>query len=108
MSFDSRGIRDFGDGGKTYTPLNVVMAARGRGFDDASSWLSEAVGGATEPFIDLVAGPSAPSVLTRTSDPGQALNAVSDVLNKPSVIATPFRLGDPASIPRREWLYERR
>jgi len=105
LSFDSRGIRDFGDGGKPYTPLNAVMAARGRGLDDASLWLGEAIGRATEPFIDLVAGPSAPSVLARTSDTIETPIAASDVPNKPTVVATPFRLGNPASIPRREWLY---
>ncbi|MDP4022062.1 AAA family ATPase [Methylobacterium sp. NEAU 140] len=107
LSFDPRGIRDFGDGGKTYTPLNVVIAAKGYDRDAAIRWIGEALGQCFEPVITLVAGPSAPSVLARTSAALEVPNAVSDVLNRPIVAATPFRWGDPARIPRREWLYGR-
>ncbi|KQP24563.1 hypothetical protein ASF27_10715 [Methylobacterium sp. Leaf102] len=104
LSFDSRGIRDFGDGGSPYTPLSVIMQALNFDFDDAFAWLSKALG-QNDPAIVLIAGPSAPSVLARQSEPAAASNAVSNVSNKASVVAMPFRLGDPALIPRRQWLY---
>lgn len=70
LSFDPKGIRDFGDGGKTYTPLNVVMAAcdLGSDLDTAAKWLGEMIGYDFSPVIDLVAGPSAPSVLARAAE----------------------------------------
>lgn len=103
LSFDPKGIRDFGDGGKTYTPLNVVMAAcdLGNDLDTAAKWLGEMIGYDFSPVIDVVAGPSAPSVLARAAErlranapapsvPAPVL-AVSEPL--PEAVAPP-RLGD--------------
>ena len=108
----SKGIRDFGDGGKTYTAINVVMNAKGLDRDTAAKWLGEWIGYDFSPVIEIVAGPSAPSEISKREAAARAVsgaearpNAVSDVLNKPSVVATPFRLGNPSRIPRREWLY---
>lgn len=106
LSFDPRGIRDFGDG-KTYTPLNVVLCAcdLGNDLDTAAKWLGEWIGYNFAPTIALVAGPSAPSTLARQLGGGEAPKAASDVPNRASIVATPFRLGDPSRIPRRQWLY---
>jgi hypothetical protein len=55
LSFVSRGISDFGDGPKGYSPINVVMAAEGLGFGDAVDWLSTRLGmdTASDPFFAI-------------------------------------------------------
>ncbi|WP_311276136.1 DUF3987 domain-containing protein [Methylobacterium sp. WCS2018Hpa-22] len=66
LSFDPKGIRDFGDGGRAYTPLNVVLAAcdlsEGQ-IDTAAKWLGEWIGYDFSVKIDLVPGANAPSRL---------------------------------------------
>lgn len=61
LSFDPKGIRDYGDGDRPYTPLNVVKEAMGLDLNEAFKWLGEALGHSFEPAINLVAGPSSPS-----------------------------------------------
>lgn len=55
LSFTSRGIRDFGDG-RGYSPIDVVMAARGCDKSAALDWLLERLPD-DEPKITLVNGP---------------------------------------------------
>ncbi|BBF93420.1 DUF3987 domain-containing protein [Blastochloris tepida] len=43
LSFDAKGITDWGDGPRHYSPLDVVMAALGLGVDSAVQWLGERV-----------------------------------------------------------------
>lgn len=43
LSFTSRGIRDFGDG-RGYSPIDVVIAARGLSTSDALEWLAGCLG----------------------------------------------------------------
>lgn len=105
LAFDPKGIKDFGDGDRSYTAIDAVMAAQNRDLDGAFVWLSERLGHAAAPFVGLVAGPSAPSTLARQLGGGEAPKAASDVPNRASIVATPFRLGDPSRIPRRQWLY---
>jgi len=53
LSFDRKGIVDFGDGGRAYTALNVVIEARQLDRDDAVKWLGEALGYDFAPTIVL-------------------------------------------------------
>jgi hypothetical protein len=55
LSIVRRGIEDFGDGRK-YTPIDLVMAARGCDADTALGWLLEHLPD-DEPKIMLVNGP---------------------------------------------------
>ena len=61
VSFDPKGIVDFGDGNKTYTPINVVLSALGCDFDEATRWLSERFGHDFSPPQTIVAGYNSPS-----------------------------------------------
>ena len=114
LSFDPKGIRDYGDGDKPYTPIDLVMAARGCEFGEAADWLGGYLGCGTglAPIITLVAGPqaiqkraereAAERVVAVT---GCAEAPASEVPKAPAISATPFRLGDPTRLPKREWLY---
>lgn len=53
LSIDPRGIKDFGDGDRTYTALDLVMAARGIDLNAATVWLGEALGMDFSPSIVL-------------------------------------------------------
>lgn len=60
LSFDRRGIKDFGDGDKTYTALNVVLAAHelsSAQLDQAAVWLGERLGYDFSPKIVLTSKP---------------------------------------------------
>ncbi|WP_407528416.1 DUF3987 domain-containing protein [Methylobacterium oryzisoli] len=47
------GIRDFHDGDRTYTPLDLVMVAKGCGLDEAFEWLAGRLGFGAGLTIDL-------------------------------------------------------
>ena len=60
LSFDRRGIVDFGDGGRTYTALNVVLRAQDLSddqLDQAAKWLGEALGYDFSPKIVFLPKP---------------------------------------------------
>lgn len=44
LSFTSMGIKDYGDGDKIYSPIDVVMAAHSSDMDTATRWLAERLG----------------------------------------------------------------
>ncbi|GJD31455.1 hypothetical protein PMNALOAF_2714 [Methylobacterium adhaesivum] len=92
LSFDPRGIKDFGDGDKTYTPLNVVMAAcdLGDDLDTAAKWLGEWIGYDFGGIIDIVAGPSSPS------ERAKAARAAAAALPAPVVPAAVLAASEPA------------
>ncbi|HEV2596248.1 MAG TPA: bifunctional DNA primase/polymerase [Sphingomicrobium sp.] len=61
LKFDSKGIQDFGDGPRPYTPLNLVMAAfdMGNDLEMAFKWLTDALGWNAAPVTPLkFKGPS--------------------------------------------------
>lgn len=70
LSFDRKGIRDYGDGDKPYTAIDVVMKARDCEFDEALAWLGEALGYFRGPLMEVVAGPSAPSEVAKREAAG--------------------------------------
>jgi hypothetical protein len=41
LSFTSKGIKDYGDGEKTYSPIDVVMASHHSDVETATRWLAE-------------------------------------------------------------------
>ncbi|MBY0260124.1 AAA family ATPase [Methylobacterium sp.] len=53
LAIKPNGIVDFGGGDKGYTPLNLVMEARGADLDQATRWLGEAIGQDFSPEIVL-------------------------------------------------------
>ncbi|WP_114943489.1 bifunctional DNA primase/polymerase [Microvirga calopogonii] len=73
LSFDRKGIVDFGDGEKTYTPLNVVIAAHDATLNQAAVWLGEALGYDFQPKIVLVQGKSKPVVTEGVIEGSQAM-----------------------------------
>lgn len=65
VSFDHKGIVDFGDGGKTYTAINTVMAAHDLSdwqMEQAAVWLGEKLGYDFSQKIVLLPRPSAETV----------------------------------------------
>lgn len=50
LKISTAGIRDFHDGEKGYTPVDLVMSAMGCGFDFAADWLKARIG-YTEPSL---------------------------------------------------------
>ena len=56
LSIVPKGIEDFGDGRK-YTPIDLVMKARGCDADTALGWLAERLGYNSKPKVVLVNGP---------------------------------------------------
>ncbi|WP_198293024.1 bifunctional DNA primase/polymerase [Methylobacterium sp. WSM2598] len=53
LKIHPEGIRDFHDGDRAYTPLDLVMAARGLALDEAFEWLGRHVGFGEGLTIDL-------------------------------------------------------
>ena len=77
LQISSKGIRDYGVG-KTYSPLDLVMAARGHDLSAAYDWLAERLGFDAGPDIDfdkLKGGAESPS-----SDPGSGDDKSAEML----------------------------
>src|SRR5262245_7971237 len=66
LKISKRGIKDFGTG-KGYSPIDLVMAARGRSLDEAFAWLNERLSGHT--VIDLRAPASLSAAATSAEAP---------------------------------------
>jgi hypothetical protein len=78
LSFDRKGIVDFGDGEKTYTALNVVIAAHDATLNQAAVWLGEALGYDFRPQIVLVQSKSKPVVTEEAIEDVQAPDEADD------------------------------
>ena len=104
LSFDPKGIVDFGDGSKTYTPLNVVMAALGMGsdIDLAAKFLGEWIGYSFAPAITLVAGFNAPSKRREREAAAEAAKPAPPVERPPTAPAADPEPAQVISLPSRE------
>lgn len=79
------GIRDFHDGDRAYTPLDLVMAARDCDLEDAFSFLSAALGRASDGVIDLDikrSPPPPPPALRVKAEPQTDLTRVPGLLGE--------------------------
>lgn len=95
LSFDPKGIKDFGDGDRPYTPIDVVIEAKGLDSNAAFRWLGEALGHSFEAAIDVVAGPSAPSERAKR----EAAETAEDALEEAVSFETPMTLEELARPP---------
>jgi AAA domain/Bifunctional DNA primase/polymerase, N-terminal len=96
----NHGINDFGGGGgKGYSPLDLVMAARGCDLGAAYDWLTERVRstGGPEVDFDALSEPAKPQAEQPKEDKKPE--------KKPRILLLPYDAPDPTKIPRREWLY---
>jgi RecA-family ATPase len=92
LKISSKGIVDFGDGHKGYSPIDLVMTARGCARDEAIRWLQERVQGGPEVDWESIAS-------DRQEEPQSV-----DTKNRRFVL-TPFVPIDPLALPPRKWLY---
>lgn len=85
LSFHPDGIRDWGDGDETYTPIKVVMRALGLDYGAARRWLAERLAYELPAFITLVqseAKPVEPSYPDERKSVEEAQAAVRQVVSE--------------------------
>src|SRR6516165_3619082 len=105
----SSGIKDFGDD-RRYTPLNLVMAAKGIELKEAVNWLDEKLGWSSGgPEFDVEAAKAKQEEQRSEQEAEQPKNDNKEneqpKKEKRRIRLVPYELPDPAKIPRREWLY---
>ena len=87
LSFDPKGIVDFGDGGKPYTALDVVLLALGCDFDEATRWLGERFGHDFSPPQTIVAGYNSPSKRAEREAAARAAKVRAEAETAPTALA---------------------
>jgi len=96
LKIHNEGIRDFHDGERPYTPLDLVMCARGLELDQAFMWLADRVG-----FGETIAVDVAPRSVERRD--GVLMDAeTGEVIAETPIVSTdprPASGGDPRDFP---------
>jgi hypothetical protein len=120
LKISPKGIRDFGDGEKGYSAIDLVVAVRRCTVSQALTWLEERLALNTEgPEVDFDALARAsgdpkpnPGADAKTSDDGpkgdqqrESSKQEQSKGKKPRIKLQRYDAPDPAKIPRREWLY---
>jgi hypothetical protein len=102
LKIHKSGIVDFGDG-RTYTPLDLVMAAKGWPLSRAFEWLEAHV--SPKPEVDVDFDKIAQDKATSDTKAGPEVDGDARVYGRIRLI--PYDAIPPEKLERRHWLYRR-